>query len=182
MLRMFKRWLFMGAGLSAGLAVVVGAWGGPERVLFPADYRQAFVNYLQVDRIDRKTVRFMYVDPTSLERAKAGTPLPDGTVLVMEDHKAVVDAAGSPVTNREGRLVPTAEITNVFVMEKRAGWGDDYPPDTRNGDWDYAWFLPDGQRKADAKFDGCFACHKPRAERDYTFTFMKFLIDRQTAQ
>lgn len=180
--RILKRWLPAGAGLGAGLAVMVGAWAGPERVSFPTNYRQNFVNYLQVDRIDRKTVRFMYVDPAALPKAEAGAPVPDGTVLIMEDHKAALDATGNPVTDAEGRFVPTTEIANVFVMEKRAGWGKDYPSETRNGDWDYAWFLPDGQRKADAKFDGCFACHKSRADRDYTFTFAKFLIDRQAAQ
>ena len=57
------------------------------------------------------------------------------------------------------------------------GWGAGYPPEKRNGEWKYAWFLPDGSRKDDAKFDGCFGCHMSRAERDYTFTFAKYVLD-----
>jgi len=182
MRKTYRRWILAGLGGAAGLVVMVGAWAGPERVSFPADYQQKFTNYLQVDRHDRKTVRFMYANPAAIEKAEPGAPLPNGTVLVMEDHKAQLDSAGNPVTDADGRFVPTAEITNIFVMEKQAGWGEAYSPEMRNGDWDYAWFVAGGQRKADAEFDGCFACHQSRAERDYTFTFAKFLIDRKAAQ
>jgi hypothetical protein len=48
----------------------------------------------------------------------------------------------------------------------------------RNGDWDYAWFQPDGQLKPDAQYGGCFSCHAYREGRDFTFTYAKFLSDQ----
>ncbi len=157
------------------------AWAGPERVEFPAGYRDAFVEYLRVDRPDRKTTRFFYVNPDALAAAEPGEELPQGTVLIMEDHKVLLDSAGDPATDGDGRFQPTDEITNVFVMEKQPGWGADYPLETRNGDWDYAWFEADGSRKQGdfVRFTGCFSCHQNRANRDFTFTFFKYLLDTQ---
>lgn len=163
---------------AAALAAAAGvALAGPGRIAWPEGYGGRFVLYNKVDRPDRGTVRFMYVDPASHEAARAGEPLPFGTTLVMEDHKARKEGEAL-LRDGGGRLVPEDEITNVFVMRKEPGWGEAVPPELRNGDWDYAWFLPDGSRKADAKFDGCFTCHLNRAgERDFTFTFARYVLD-----
>jgi hypothetical protein len=170
-----NRKLAMAAATSMALLPAAGH-AGPELVAFPAGFAGEFVLYNRVDRPDRKTVRFMYANPAAVGAARPGEPIPHGTVLVMADHKARLDGE-RPVTDAEGRLVPTDELVNVFVMEKRPGWGAEYPVEKRNGEWEYAWFLADGTRKADAKFDGCFACHLNRAGRDYTFTFAKFVLD-----
>lgn len=166
--------LALGAG---ALALATSATAGPEKVAFPDGYAENFVEYIRIDRPDRKTVRFMYVNPEAHAAAAPGAPLPAGTVLIMEDHKARLGADEVPETDADGRLVPTDEVTNVFVMEKQPGWGEEYAADQRNGEWEYAWFLPDGSRKADAKFEGCFSCHMSRAGRDYTFTYAKYVLD-----
>jgi hypothetical protein len=161
---------------AAAVALATPALAGPELVAYPEGYRENFVLYLKVDRPDRKTVRFMYANPAAVEAARPGEDLPDGTVLVMEDHKAALEGERA-ATDTDGRIIATDEVTNVFVMEKRPGWGADYPPEKRNGEWEYAWFLPDGSRKADASFDGCFACHLSRSGRDFTFIFWKHIVD-----
>ena len=166
----------IGVTVAVGLAVAAGAKAGAEKVAYPEGYQGGFVLYNQVDRPDRKIVRFMYANPDAVERARPGEPLPHGTVLIMEDHKARLEGE-RVATDAQGRLVPTDEVTNVFVMEKQPGWGAEYPPEKRNGEWEYAQFLPDGARKADARFDGCFACHLSREVRDYTFTFAKYVLD-----
>jgi hypothetical protein len=155
------------------------AFGGPERIDFPVNYRQAFLLYNAIERPDRKPpiVRFMYVNREAAAAAKAGEAAPYGTVLVMEDRKVKLDEQGRPVRGADGRFMPTDEVLNLFVQQKGKGWGDDYPADKRNGDWEYAWFNPDGTRRANAKFDGCFACHMPRAGRDFNFTFSKWVLD-----
>ena len=145
---------------------------GPDTVALPADYQTRFINYLDVDRIDRKRVRKMYVSPEAHTTAKAGADLPDGTVLIMEDHDAQLDSDGNLVRDADGRLIALQPVTNVFVMEKDTAWS------TSNGHWDYAWYLPDGTPKPDATFDGCFSCHANRAERDFTFTYWKFVSDQ----
>ena len=169
------------AALAVLLLAAAAARAGTEQVEYPKDYRSRFAEYNRVDRPDRKpaVVRFFYVNPEALAVAKPAEPLPYGTVLVMEDHKARVDEAGRPARDGEGRLVPTDEVINVFVQAKGRGFGAEYPESKRNGEWEYAWFLPDGARKADAKFDGCFTCHLNRAGRDYNFTFSKYLLDER---
>jgi hypothetical protein len=170
----------VGLALSVGaIGIAASAMAGPEKVAYPESYRTEFVRYITIDRPDRKIVRWFYVNPEALAAAQPGEDLPDGTVLIMEDHQARLDAREEPVVDAQGRFISTDEVTNVFVMEKRPGWGAEYPPEMRNGEWEYAWFLPDGARKADAKFDGCFACHMNRAGRDFTFTFtfVKHVID-----
>ena len=152
---------------------------GPERVDFPSSYRERWLLYNAIERPDRKppVVRFMYVNPDAARAAKAGEPAPYGSVLIMEDRKVKLDEQGRPVRGSDGRFVPTDEIVNIFVQQKGKGWGEAYPAEMRNGDWEYAWFNPDGTRRAGAKFDGCFACHLSRAGRDFTFTFSKWVLD-----
>ena len=155
---------------------------GPDKVTLPEGYQSHFVRYTTVDKPERKPpiVRFMYVNPKSLAASQAGGPAPQGTVLVMEDHKAQLDAEGKAVTDARGRFVPTTELTNVFVMEKQPGWGAEYSAEQRNGEWEYAWYQPNGDRKVGdfVKFERCFACHKGNVEdQDFTFTFAPFVAE-----
>lgn len=163
--------------VAAGIVTVPGL-ADPDRIVFPAGYVDNFVLYNIVDRLDRNVVRFMYVSPDSHVMAAGGAPAPDGSILIMEDHPAQMDADGNPVLGPDGRLVAGDAVTNVFVMEKQPGWGDSIPADLRNGDWDYAWFLADGEPKQDAGFEGCFTCHANRAASDFTFTYSNYLLDR----
>lgn len=151
---------------------------GTDDVTFPENYQSRFIRYTSVDKPAGERpakMRYFYVNPESLAAAVAGEPAPDGTILIMEDRAIELDDAGEPVLDATGRFVPTDEVTNVFVQEKRAGWGDEYPEAVRNGEWEYAWFNPDGARKADATMDGCFACHKGTAGTDFNFTYTPFV-------
>ncbi len=148
------------------------AMAGPETVKLPENYQAEFVNYFDVDRYDRLGVRKMWVNPEAHAAAVAGLPLPDGTVLIMELHAAVTDAGGNPTYGEDGRMVAAPEVGHRFVMEKNATW------QTANGNWDYAWYEPDGSPRPDANFDGCFSCHANREGRDYTFTYFRFVEDQ----
>lgn len=82
----------------------------------------------------------------------------------------------------EGRFIAEDKVDAVFVQQKGQGWGNDYPADKRNGDWEYARFEPLIPGTAPAlvasqKYDGCFACHLSREARDFTFTFTVFVND-----
>lgn len=151
------------------------AIAGPDEVKLPENYQTQFVNYLDVDRFDRKRVRRMYVNPEALALAKAGEALPDGTILIMEDHDAKLGADGEFLFGETGRMIPEDAVSNIFVMEKNADWSTD------NENWDYAWYGSDGNpstSKFAQSMDGCFACHANRTERDFTFTFWKFVADQ----
>ncbi|HEV2055197.1 MAG TPA: cytochrome P460 family protein [Methylomirabilota bacterium] len=86
----------------------------------------------------------------------------------MEVYQAKVDDKGALLRGPDGRLVK-GNLVGVFVMEKDAGWGAEYPDSLRNGEWEYARFASDGQRQnVDTK--PCFECHKPEGAKDYVFT------------
>jgi hypothetical protein len=147
---------------------------GPEKVLFPSGY-QNHVRYATVDRPDNKTVREIYISPESARVVKAGEPLPHGTVITMEVYRARVDEKGEPVKDAAGRFIK-GDLTGIFVMEKQAGWGVDYPDDLRNGEWEYARFTPEGQRHSNADTTPCFQCHKPLGGQDFVFTQSQLLM------
>ena len=66
----------------------------------------------------------------------------------------------------------------VAAQEKRTGWGEGYGPDKRNGEWEYAAFTPDLQRR-EVNLSGCFSCHLPRAAQDYTFSTWEYAATRR---
>lgn len=167
----------LGMVLLAAVAVpALAQFAQTTRVNVPPAYATAFALYDKVDKPDRKIVRFLYLSPNAAGLRAAGRPLPDGTVIVMEDHAAETDAAGNVVTGADGRLVPTSRVTAIAVMEKRAGWGATVPEAIRNGDWDYGAFDGAGQRRA-VPTEACFTCHKPHGARDFTFSTLTRLID-----
>lgn len=157
------------------LAAAGPAVGGPERIAFPENYAKRFTLYTKIDKTKKKKkekVRYMYANPAALSVSSG--PLPSGSIVIMEDHFIEVDADGAPKLAPNGRLIPTPKVKNVFVMEKRSGWGKAYPADKRNGDWEYAWFLPNGKPKPGKTMVKCFACHKARAAgSDFVFTMKK---------
>jgi hypothetical protein len=58
-------------------------------------------------------------------------------------------------------------------MEKRAGWGAEYPDDIRNGEWEYQAFKADKTPNDKAVLKNCFTCHKPYDKQDFVFSFDK---------
>lgn len=161
---------------STGLALVAGvlpfvaldASAGPDKIAFPAAYR-FWVNYATVDRYDNKQVRELYTSAEAAQAAKTGKSLPHGTTIVMAIHKAQVDAQGNPIKNADGRFIK-GELANVAVMEKRPGWGTEYPDDLRNGEWEYSMFDADGKFNDKANIKSCFECHKPHAKQDFVMS------------
>jgi hypothetical protein len=151
------------------LIAATASTAGPDRVTFPTGYRSHAL-YSTVDRAVNDTVRVFYVSPEAARRAKPGEPLPSGTVITMEIYKAKLDGGGKPVKDGSGRFV-RGELVAIQVMEKRTGWGGEYPEDLRNGDWDYAQFDPDGTRHQPADTASCLGCHRKMARQDFVFSF-----------
>ncbi|HXH82097.1 MAG TPA: cytochrome P460 family protein [Candidatus Tectomicrobia bacterium] len=160
--------------LVAVLAVVLPSTGsaGPEKVAFPAGWKD-HVLYTTVDRHDNKQFRELYASSqAAVEAMKAGKPLPYGTVLTLVQYKAQVDAAGNPIKGPDGRFVK-GDMVAVTVMEKRQGWGAEYPAEWRNGEWEYAAFSPDGKLNEKANYRACFECHKPHEKQDFVISLSK---------
>lgn len=162
------------AVLAAGAIVLLfgEVRAGGDKIAFPADYQKG-VLYSIVDRPDNKQYRELYVSPASaIEAAKRGEPLPHGTVLTLVQYRAVLDAAGNPTKNAEGRF-SKGELVGYTVMEKRAGWGAEYPQEIRNGEWEYQAFTPAKAVNDKANLTACFQCHKPLDKQDFVFSYDK---------
>lgn len=138
----------------------------------PADYKTWPKFLSAVQRPDAKQVREIYMNPA----ARAGTAaagFPDGTVFVMENFAAKVDASGALVVGADGKLVK-GELLRVFVMGKNAGWGASAPEGLRTGDWIYAAYLPSGAKAPDP-LAPCRACHLPLgASKDYIHRYDEY--------
>jgi hypothetical protein len=84
------------AVIVTGAAVMSGHAQRGELIVFPADYAKG-VLYSTVDRADIKQVRLLYASSQSaIDAAKAGKPLPDGTVLTLVQYAAQLDDKGEP--------------------------------------------------------------------------------------
>jgi len=154
----------------AGLGAVAVAQqalvpSGPNKLQFPEGYDKG-VLYATVDRHDTKQYREFYTTAAAVQAAKAGQPIPDGTVITLAAYAAKTDADGKPVRDADGRFVKD-KLVAVNSMQKKKGWGDDIPAAVRNGDWIYQSFTPDGKVNEKANLTACYQCHLPFAQEEY---------------
>lgn len=153
------------------LALVTRTDAGPEKIAFPAGHR-SHVLYATMDRYDVKQYREFYGTPEAVKAAREGKPLPSGTVLTLVQYKAQADAQGNPLKDANGRFVK-GDLIGYTVMEKRTGWGTEYPPEVRNGEWEYAVFTADQKLNEKANYKNCFTCHKPHEKQDFVISLAR---------
>ena len=156
----------------AAVSLTVAVRAGGDLVAFPQNYAKG-VLYTTVDRPDSKQFRELYAPLAAIDAVKAGKPIPSGTVLTMVNYKAKLGADGNPEKDANGRFIKTDELAGLAVMEKRAGWGGEYPDDVRNGEWEYQAFKADKSVNDKANLKACFTCHKPLDKQDFVFSFDK---------
>ena len=153
------------------LGVAMQVKAGGEKVTFPEGFEKG-VMYATVDRYDIKQFRELYANKEAVDTVRAGRPAPSGTVLTLIQYKAKTDEKGNPVKGPDGHFVKDGVVAYA-VMEKRAGWGAEYPDDLRNGEWEYQAFKGDKTVNDKANLKGCFTCHKPLDKQDFVFSFDK---------
>jgi plastocyanin len=152
----------------ATLAVTMQVNAGGEKVSFPEGFEKG-VMYATVDRYDIKQFRELYASKEAVDAVRAGRPAPSGTVLTIVQYKAKTDDKGNPVKGQDGRFVKDG-IVGYGVMEKRTGWGAEYPDDLRNGEWEYQAFTADKKVNEKANLRSCFQCHKPHEKQDFVMS------------
>lgn len=177
--------LLLAAGALAATVAIAGAQTrasytpGPHNIELPADWQSRFIRYAMVDKEDRKIIRHMYVNPEAYAARQAGQPAPHGTLLIMADTRARVDAAGTLLRDAAGRLIPEAGWIAIAAQQKNPGWGDGYGPEMRNGEWEYAAYDGAGARR-NVPLNSCFGCHLgARAQQDYNFTWWDYAALRR---
>ncbi len=143
---------------------------GPHNIELPAGWEARFIRYATVDKEDRKIIRHMYVNPEAYAALRAGQPAPHGTLILMADTRARLDAEGRPLLDTAGRFIPEPGWIAIGAQAKGAGWGEGYGPELRNGEWEYAAFDGAGTRR-NVSMNSCFTCHlQARAGQDFNFT------------
>jgi len=173
------------ANVAAYFAAQPGAATGAKSALlpnlaksgvpFPEGYKESFAKYHTINFPATKQVRYYYGNKIAVASAKAGKPLPDGSVLFAEVYAAKIDAENKPVMGADGFFVAD-KLLFYTAMEREAGWGRDIPEMLRNSDWNYAVFTTDKQHRPGVNQAECLACHKPLDKVSYTFT-LKQLAD-----
>jgi hypothetical protein len=159
------------AAALAALTIAGPVGAGGDKVAYPENH-EAAVLFTTVDRPDNKQFREFYTSAAALEAAKKGEPLPSGTVITMRQYAAKLDAQGNPEKAADGRFIK-GNLLGYAVMEKRAGWGSEYPDNVRNGEWEYQSFKPDKTVNTAANLGACFNCHKPLDKQDFVFLYDK---------
>jgi cytochrome c553 len=124
------------------------------QMMFPADFPAGFTKYFKQEDAETKSESNFYANAVALQAARAGKPLPNGSIIVVEGK--------------------TNGATSYYSgMELRQGWGKDVPELLRNGDWGYGLFNAQKVRGEKNNYAMCLACHKSVAADDYLFTRAK---------
>lgn len=160
--------LVLAAALSAVLSSPLSA--GEDRVLdLPKDYRQTMSLYFTGDRYlaEEQTIR-LYANDVALAGAKAGGALPDGSVLVAEIYAAMKSDDGEVIESGLGRRLPGA-FKAIALMERKAGWDEQYPDELKVGDWEFEVFSAAGKNLG-KDTTACRECHHPLADTDFLWS------------
>ncbi|MGH8675101.1 MAG: cytochrome P460 family protein [Burkholderiales bacterium] len=126
-----------------------------------------------IDRYDIKQFRELYASKAAVDAVRKGQPIPSGTVLTLVQFKAKTDDKGVPVKGPDGRFVKDGGPLAFAVMEKRTGWGREYPAELRNGEWEYQAFTADKKPNPKANLKACFECHKPHEKLDFVMSLAR---------
>lgn len=131
---------------SIGCAVFLAGMG---LAIWQAEAEQNGVTFPEIDALTHYTtvergvtVEHMLMTPEALAAIKAGTPVPTGTHVVLQDFQS-------------------GDLYRYLIAQKL---GDGA------GDWGYQWYWPDGTIKADERTAQCYACHRSREADQFMFT------------
>lgn len=134
---------------------VSGVWAtSTPRVALP-DYSD-WVLYHTSDR--GSVIEDMYAPKELIQTMKAAEVFPYGARILLVEYFA--DGG-----NRAG-------VRRYIVMQKEKGWGADYAPDIRNGEWEYQAYH--GNRRAFTQSEDpvsrCLSCHLSAKQNDYVYS------------
>lgn len=161
--------------LAAAASVLFGALAvnavAEDRVLtLPENYQTTFEKYLIADRmLNEDQVIAVYADAKTRAAARAGEPIPDGTVIVAELYKAKLDEDGEVAESLIGRRIPE-KLAAIVTMERRAEWAEQYPDDLKVGGWEFEVFSPTGENLG-KDTTACRECHQPLADSEFLYTY-----------
>ncbi len=152
---------------------------------FPETYREDYVLYLVVDRVD-DTIRNVYASPDVIEAIEAGEPIPYGAQIVIETWDAQRDLFGNVQRDNQRHFVQGTMRPNVHVMEKQPDWTTEQLPSPVGViDWNFGSFDAETMRPSDENRNDCLTCHDGGAfRRDFVFSrsIIEAFVDRDRVQ
>ena len=155
----------------AALAQAVAYTCGLHTIVLPADRQQRCIRDTTLDKPDRKSIRNMFINPEAFAALRPGQPLPCGSVVVMADQRARLDADGRPLIDGDGRPIPEPAFIALAVQQRERGWGEGYRPELGNGEREHARFTAQTSARIEGPLNACVTCHLlARAQQDFTFT------------
>ena len=143
-----------------------------DRVGFPRDYRSSFKVLGVPVRTNTSPVMVLTAYGNDLAASVTNTaqlPYPNGSIIVMEFAKALMDGDGKPLLDANGQR-QKGDVHHIDVMRRGAGFGEAYGA-SRSGEWEFAGYFLDGTYStAPAKTASCAQCHqKAGAAKDFVF-------------
>jgi Cytochrome P460 len=158
------------AALAVGAltASAIGVRAANDQFTFPSNFAEG-VEYLTVDK-PNKQVHVFFAPQAAIEAAKAGKPMPEGTVFTGVHYNAKLDKDGNPEKDANGRFIK-GDLRQFAVMRKEKGWGAEYPAEKRNGDWEYRIFTKDHAWNDKVQAGVCLDCHLPKASQDFVWSY-----------
>ena len=151
-----------------------------DKVVFPERYAQG-VMYTTVDQPaslkpsppgleNAAQYHKFYATAAAIKALRNGEMIPSGAVITVVKYRAKLDPHGHIIKHENGRFIK-GDLIGFSVMEKRTGWGVAYPPEIRNGEWEFQEFTADHKPNDKVNLVACLQCHKSQAHKDFLFTF-----------
>ena len=146
-----KIYAALGAAAALAAATVIQVRAANDKFTFPDGFEKG-VNYLTLDKPASPTqafneVQVLYAPKEAIAAAKDGKPMPAGTIFVIVFYNAKLGAdAQSRYRTGCERPLPQGYAARVYGdAQKSRLWGAEYPPEKRNGEWEYRVFTADRQ-------------------------------------
>lgn len=139
------------------------------KLQLPADYMSSGP-YLVTDRAGQEDqVMVLFANATARDGARTDGKLPNDSILVGEIYTAKTDTDGEVIESQIGRRIPD-KLKTIVMMQRRAGWDDQYPEELKVGDWEFEVFSPSGENLG-KDTTACRECHHPLTETEFTWSY-----------
>jgi hypothetical protein len=153
-----------------------------DPMILPANYRETFVHYATVDRIDGIS-RNLYISPAAIMALENGDPIPERTQIIIEAYTALRDEEGKIVVDEDGHFIQDVLDPEIHSSEFRTSWQlADMHTTSRAGDWNFMAFQFETGEQVIHDIGGCFSCHEAAVRRDFVFTRPLLLAYAETGE
>ncbi|MGI9506731.1 MAG: cytochrome P460 family protein [Geminicoccaceae bacterium] len=135
----------------------------------PANYKDQGPYMISDRLLQEDQVIVLYANATARFGAKGNGKLPDESIIVGEIYAAKKGADGEVIESQVGRRIP-GELKTIVMMQRRAGWDDQYPDELKVGDWEFEAFSPSGENLG-KDTSACRECHHPLTDTEFMFSY-----------